>query len=92
MHAISLPAGPFPFYSRDKLTVANAKFALFYSRSARLNLLLHISCNTATAFFVIVNYMDNSTLYCTSVNLFESLEKATTFCVITGKSIAIDYD
>lgn len=29
--------------------------------------------------------MDNSTLYCTSENLFESLEKATPFCVITGE-------
>ena len=45
----------------------------------------------ATVFFVIVNYMDNSTLYCTSVNLFESLEKATAFCVITGKAIDHGY-
>ena len=35
--------------------------------------------------FVIINYMDNSTLYCTSEDLFISQKEATSFCIITGK-------
>ena len=50
------------------------------------------TCFYITAFFVIVNYMDNSTLYCTSENLFESLQKATAFCVITGETTIITND
>ena len=29
--------------------------------------------------------MDNSTLYCTSEDLFESQKEVTIFCIITGK-------
>ena len=35
-------------------------------------------------FFVLVTYMDRSSLYCSSPNLFDSLLKVTPFCVITG--------
>ena len=51
-------------------------------------LIKHIMFIPIAAFFVIVNYMDNSTLYCTSENLFQSLQEATAFCVITGETTA----
>lgn len=50
---------------------------------------LNLNCFNIVAFFVIVSYMDTSTLYCTSENLFESLRKATAFCVITGETTII---
>ena len=36
-------------------------------------------------FFVLVTYMDHSSLYCSSPNLLDSLLEVTSFCVITGK-------
>ena len=49
-----------------------------------------------SAIFVIINYTDNSALYCTSEDWFESWKDATPFCIITGKIIewiiSSDYD
>ena len=39
-------------------------------------------------FFVLIGYSNRSNLYCSSVNLIESLEVVTPFCVISGKVIS----
>ena len=49
-----------------------------------------------SAIFVIINYTDNSALYCSSEDWFESQKDKTPFCIITGKIIewiiSSDYD
>ena len=39
----------------------------------------------AKAFFVMVTYMDRSSLYCSDMNLIQSITNITPFCVISGK-------
>ena len=36
-------------------------------------------------FFVLISYSNRSNLYCSSINLIESLEVVTPFCVISGE-------
>ena len=44
-----------------------------------------------TGLFTIITYTDNSTLYCTSEDLFTSQKEATPFCIITGKITITTY-
>ena len=43
------------------------------------------------AFFVLVNYMDRSGLFCSYESLIKSLQKVTPFCVISGKLWLLNY-
>lgn len=46
--------------------------------------MVHAMFPRTAAFFVIVTYMDTSTLYCAHEDLFQSQLEATPFCIITG--------
>lgn len=50
---------------------------------------LNVYTSHLLGLFVLVSYLDSSTLFCTSEDLYASFSQATPFCIITGKIVMI---
>lgn len=44
-----------------------------------------MTMNYCAGIFIIINYIDRPSLFCSSMSLFETLTNVTPFCVISGK-------